>query len=153
MPKDFSRNRSQAGSKGFNNIYEFIFSLQCLLRRIAETGLWQLVDQNQRAQKTVRLLAVPPLARRGDIEELYLRIEEGVQQHGPPQLMPFCEYVRDTFVVGYGPNALSVFGSKRRNQNALENLHRQLADRVGQARPNLWKLIRKYPPSQQELLD
>ena len=83
----------------------------------------------------MRLLAVLPYARRGDNEELYRRIEEGVQQHGPPQLMPFSEYVRGTFVVGYGPNALSAFGSKRRTQNALENLHRQLADRVGQAKP------------------
>lgn len=102
---------------------------------------------NQLANQILLKVMALPLLPPGEIANGLAIVEEQIEMNGfKNQFQTIIDnlkdyWLNDSFV---GADILSVFELESRTNNPVELGHFLLAKKVGQVRPNLWVLIRKY---------
>ncbi|KAJ1521831.1 hypothetical protein ONE63_003466 [Megalurothrips usitatus] len=114
---------------------------QALYRRIRSTGLLQFVRENGQAAQILRMCYVLPLLPWNRILEGLNAVETIARLNSVPQMLPFLDYVRETWLGRIGAKILSVYNSIHRTNNFSESNHKRFQDKVKVKRPGIWSFI------------
>lgn len=125
--------------------------LQAIVKKARELGLVPLVNANQHAKRILRSCCALALLPANLIHRGFRRIAaEAAQQNLLQDLMPFLQYMVNTWMSDQMLPKLSVFGLRNRTNNVAETSNKMLRRRTGAHRPGLWHFLCKF---QHALLD
>ena len=122
---------------------------QALFKKVRKVGLLHLYGRNNRGdpgdfKKLVHcymaLPLLPPAAIEGAMRELHT-IPVLLQPGEQLRLQQFRHYITSFWIRKVTPERMSVFGLKRRSNNAIESFNATLKRKIKQAHPNLFVFI------------
>ncbi|XP_008188820.1 uncharacterized protein LOC103311064 [Acyrthosiphon pisum] len=113
---------------------------QAVWRKMKKLGYLHLVNNNEFALKSLKMLMVLPLLPARRIEEGFIEIKQYAVIHGV-NLRRLFNYYERFWLRKIGPQLISVYKKKFRTNNNIESFHNKLRQTFQTSHPNIWAFL------------
>lgn len=122
--------------------FHYSQALQRRCRNI-EKDLYQLLCTNARADRLFHKFMILPLLPANRIQEAFsiLLRETNEFQNA---FKNFLKYFNKIWLLKYGVERISVYGTSQRTNNGVESFNGELKDSIRVAHGNIWRVISKF---------